>query len=107
MTTTPRWLHEPCPPWCVSEHAEDDLPEDRFHDGAGTTVSVIVTESAALDQGSGAELLLHLFRKVGQPDDWLHVSAPEAGVRGFTITLESARRLGVALSRIPGDGTGE
>lgn len=97
MRQPPRWKPDLCPPWCVSEHDEDDLPADQFHDSAGAAVPVIICERADVEQPYGTDLLLTLVRRFETREDWLHLSAPEAGMRGVTLTLESARRLGQAL----------
>ncbi|CAM3411351.1 hypothetical protein NODU109028_15730 [Nocardioides dubius] len=97
MGRTPPWQDDPCPAWCVSEHDADDLPEDRFHDSSATSLPVIVRGRLGLPRTRGVDVVLTMTREAGTREDWLHVSAPEAGLRGFTLTAESARRLGQAL----------
>ncbi|MFS3129375.1 DUF6907 domain-containing protein [Nocardioides sp. Bht2] len=101
---SPSWQHDPCPDWCVITHHENDLVEDRFHDATSVSVPVVLAGSSALEEVDNSDLFLALFRRVGSDDDWLHISAPEADHGGFTVSLTSARRLGDALSRLPGSG---
>ncbi len=96
-TARPSWQTDTCPEWCVSEHREDDLPADRFHDSVGTYLTAM-TEDPEVAQGARAvELSLALFRRCGTQEDWLHLSTPDEAAVRITLTPESARRLGHAL----------
>jgi len=98
----PSWQHEPCPPWCVTEHHEDDLLGDRFHDSAGTYLTVSVPDEDAPAGTSAAELFLSRFRRVGEPEEWIHLEVDAHVQPGLTISPESARALARTLLAVAG-----
>lgn len=109
----PGWQREPCPPWCVVEHAEDDHPDDRRHVSAGIEVPVMalvgVLEGADghRDRVEARRLVVCAQRRDGEPDTWLYVGdgtdqMVEVDVAGWTRLVSAVRQ--VLASVTGGDG---
>lgn len=121
MTTErdrPSWQAEPCPPWCVVLHAQDDHPRDRTHvsasmsvparqllGGDGTRVSPFADpEPAAAPGGAEAhdrtattDLAVCVHRRDGAATTWLYVG--DGAVQHLELTAESWHRLVPAVDR--------
>jgi hypothetical protein len=104
-SSRPTWLDEPCPPWCLREHDEDDHPEDREHRGAAIDVAVVATGEDAVpvtDALSHLDLVVQLHRRVGGPEEWVSIEPAEARQPRLALTRGSARALVAALRRVDG-----
>ena len=88
----PSWQADGCPPWCVSEHREDDHPDDRFHDSAPALVPSVLGPD-----GVAADLLVVTSRRCDTANDWVFVGHPERAAEGLVLSRESARRLARAI----------
>lgn len=97
-SSKPNWQSDDCPAWCVSQHREDDLPEDRFHDSAPVCVPAAVPDDSANQSAQLVELHIVTSRRCGSQDDWVFIGQPDLARRGLTVSPESAGRLGSAIS---------
>lgn len=99
MTTArrPSWQHEPCPPWCVVEHREEDLPDDRVHDSKGACLTVSTPDPSTPSQTRPLELTLVRYRHLDEHEDWLHLTIGEGEHPGLTLSPEGARALSRTL----------
>lgn len=91
--TPPSWQAEPCPTWCIREHAEDDVALDRYHQGEATTLPILM--STAPDEPhqetfAPVDVMVRIGRYAGEATDWVAI---EPVVPRMTLTVESARRL--------------
>lgn len=89
----PSWQDEPCPPWCIREHVEDDLVLDRYHQGEASTLSVMMSTDPGEPRAAtfeAAELMIRVGRFDGERTSWVAI---EPVSPRMTLTAESARRL--------------
>ncbi|MCX6401635.1 MAG: hypothetical protein NTX33_17115 [Propionibacteriales bacterium] len=99
-SSSPTWLDEPCPPWCVRDHEEDDHPEDRYHQSepslfvgvAGSGDQVPVTASLA-----PLTLGIRLGCHVGEARAWVVIESLETRHPRMVLTEEAAAALRQAL----------
>jgi hypothetical protein len=91
VVDTPPWLAEPCPPWCVVQHAADDHEHDRKHVSTWLTVPVVELP---------ADLGLCLHRRVGERTLWLYVGDGEH--QALEIAADGWARLLPAVDRLLG-----
>ncbi|WP_392390977.1 DUF6907 domain-containing protein [Nocardioides sp. LHD-245] len=110
-SSRPTWLAEPCPPWCLREHDEDDHPDDREHRGEAVDLAVVATGEDAVpvtDALAPLELVVQLHRRVGAPVEWVSIEPAEARQPRLALTRGSARALATALRHVeshPGPGS--
>lgn len=97
-SSRPSWQTDGCPMWCVSDHREEDFPEDRFHDSAPTVVPVIVPGDDTARIPETTALHIVTSRRCGGTEDWIFIGQPDRACRGLTLSRESAHRLRTALS---------
>ncbi|WP_235737994.1 DUF6907 domain-containing protein [Nocardioides alcanivorans] len=92
---------EACPPWCRSNHLEQDHPDDHYHDSAAAYVPVLLGRGTGQGQVEAVqtELLIVTSRKSGHHEDWLFIGEPDRPGQHLQLSRESARRLNVALTR--------
>lgn len=89
----PSWQAEPCPPWCIREHAEHDIALDRYHQGEATTLSILMSadpREPREDTFAPADVMIRIGRYAGESADWVAI---ETAAPRMTLTAESARRL--------------
>lgn len=98
-SSKPSWQRDDCPAWCVSEHREDDLPDDRFHDSAATRVPAVVPDvNKPLNPAHPVELHVVTSRRCETDEDWVFIGQPDLVRRGFSLSRESAQRLAAAVA---------
>ncbi len=100
----PSWQTDECPAWCVTEHREDDLPDDRVHDSVATSLTVTTRDTSTPSRTAAVELLLVRFREVDDDEDWLHLMTGEGSGPGLTLSPEGARALGRTLLAVANTG---
>lgn len=92
----PPWQREPCPSWCVREHAEDDIALDRYHQGEPSSVTVLMSTGPEEPRGATfapVELTLRLARYVDEVVEWVAIEPVRPFEPRMVLTAESARRL--------------
>ncbi|WP_182377222.1 hypothetical protein [Nocardioides sp. WS12] len=106
-SSTPTWLDEPCPPWCVRAHLEDDHPEDRYHQSepsffagvAGAGDQVPLTASL-----TPLTLTIRIGRHVGEATPWVVIESLEARHPRLVLAEKAAfdlwQRLDHQLARL-------
>ncbi|HEY0188032.1 MAG TPA: hypothetical protein VGC67_11130 [Cellulomonas sp.] len=103
----PSWQIDPCPPWCVVAHAEDDHEHDRKHMSSWLTVPAVELEPVRAGEGRpGAErererpeeVALCLHRRDGRRTVWLY--AGDGHRQALELTVESWARLVPAVDRL-------
>lgn len=95
----PSWLHEPCPAWCATAHAEDDHPDDRHHDGVPVHVPVVLARRTADDptpHPTHGEVCVVRTRRCHDPEEWIVLE--ESGIARLVLDPAGARRLAAALA---------
>ncbi|GAA0348068.1 hypothetical protein NE235_10825 [Actinoallomurus spadix] len=106
-TRRPYWLPGNCPPWCllVTEHRDDDHPEDRSHAGRDASVTLTAADPLDLD-GEPEEMRLYLLQhyRECEPRIWLGRNDTD---RGGHLTLDEAEALAAELRRLVKVGRGE
>lgn len=113
MESSPSWLNESCPRWCLREHGEDDHPEDREHRGDAVVISVLASgadDVAVDDLLRPTELVVQLHRRVGAVVEWVSIEPAQTRQPRLALTRGSARALADALRRAdgrPGSGPPE
>jgi hypothetical protein len=103
VVDTPPWLAEPCPPWCVVQHAADDHEHDRKHVSTWLTVPVVELEpllGARRERERPADHGLCLHRRVGERTLWLYVGDGEH--QALEIAADGWARLLPAVDRLLG-----
>ncbi|WP_244931823.1 hypothetical protein [Nocardioides sp. W7] len=98
----PSWSIEPCPPWCVREHREDDHPEDRYHQGEAAQLPVVAGHTDTIPMTAtlqAVELTIRQGRHHGHALEWLAIEADDQHSLRLLLTLESARSLTTHLAR--------
>lgn len=91
----PSWLTGPCPAWCTRQHAEDDHPEDRYHQSQPTLAAAIAGTGDAVPVTASLQPATLAARAGRYADDdltWLVVE-PLEGRPYLVITAASARGL--------------
>lgn len=109
MSERPEWLNEECPPWCRGDHSGQEMPTDRLHASAIDGVPVITMnrhrpaepgrELLRVVEASEFDVTRHRF--VGDAETWVSVGDDQQHIE---LTLESARRLHIALGRVLAPG---
>lgn len=98
------WQAEPCPPWCVREHHDNDHPDDRYHDSDTTLVSAVMADRDRLG-GTGrwthetAELAIVTSRYDDTTQLITFIGRDDRPDQHLVMTPESAERLAQALIR--------
>jgi hypothetical protein len=93
MTSTPTWLTETCPSWCVREHHEQDHPDDRYHQ---SETSFFPAVAAARDtvrvtvSMRGMDLTVWMGQYVGESLTWVVIEPDEARTPRLILSAESA-----------------
>lgn len=96
----PSWLTAPCPAWCVRQHAEDDHPEDRYHQSEPAIVPAVVGTGDAVPVTTTLRAETLVVRTGQYADDarvWLTVEPLEGRRPHVVLTPGSARSLVRAL----------
>ena len=98
------WQSEPCPAWCTRRHADDDHPDDRYHDSAPTQVPAILLErDAAAGPGrwssAAGEITIITSRYVDGGDTITVIGREDLPDRQLSLTPEGAARLAEAIAR--------
>lgn len=77
----PSWQRGPCPTWCSRDHQEDDHPEDRLHQSAGTVIPAMVVEDplATPPRMRQTELVVLAVQHHEHDTPWIRVEATEDG----------------------------
>lgn len=97
----PTWQTDECPTWCVTEHRENDHPQDRFHDSHGIYLPAILgipDETQADPAPEAVELLVVRSRRCGTNEDWVFIGEPDRPRQRLLLSAESAARLITALA---------
>lgn len=102
--TRAEWQSEPCPPWCIRAHHDDDPPDDRFHDSATTQVPVIF---AVRDHDAGPGRYTHepgqvsivTSRHVDSDDVVVFIGCEDNADQQLNLTVESSARLAGSIAR--------
>lgn len=81
-----------CPSWCVADHTRDPA-HTVLHRGTTHTVPVVI-EGRGADGPHDAELLIEMSRRHGEIAVWVYLGD---GWTGFSLSLESARRVSASL----------
>lgn len=82
-----------CPPWCVADHAAEDRPGVVRHRGE-TFAAPVVLEGRGHGGPHSAELIVEVSRRSEEVAVWVYLGD---GWTGFSLSLESAGRLSLAL----------
>ena len=96
------WLQEACPPWCVRRHQEEDLEDDREHQGVVWEVPAVLVSRTFPEFGRLVEAVESTTldgvrqRRVGSDEEWVFIGDDR---HRLDMSVESARRLVDALSR--------
>ncbi|WP_447589526.1 DUF6907 domain-containing protein [Microbacterium lacticum] len=106
MTTIPDTKHRAtCPPWCTADHDEQEHSDDRWH--LSTPLWLPVVELATISPSNGPmrseefgiELTIGIEQRVDENEPYISVVSDDRE-RGFRLSLDSTRRLTVALSAV-------
>ncbi|WP_244931802.1 hypothetical protein [Nocardioides sp. W7] len=98
---TPSWLVEPCPPWCVREHREDDHPEDRYHQSQASHLPVVAGSTDTIpmtDSLEAVDVVVRRGRHLGEVVEWLAIESDDLRSLRLLLTVESATALTSALA---------
>jgi hypothetical protein len=98
MTSTPTWLTEACPSWCVREHCEQDHPDDRYHQSETSFVPVVtaVRDTVPITASMrGIDLTIWMGQYVGESLVWVVIEPDEVRTPRLVLSAESA----ISLSR--------
>lgn len=90
-----------CPEWCVADHADEDEFGVVRHRGLTRAIPAVL-EGRGSDGPHTAELLVERSR-VAAEETWVYVGD---GWSGFSLSLESARRLSAALRDVVAERAG-
>ena len=104
----PSWQPEPCPPWCVREHEESDLPLDRYHQAEPALLPVLVSTDPAEPRDAtltAADLTLRLGAYAAEPVSWIAIEPVADGAR-LVLSTDSARELARRITELLGDVEG-
>ena len=98
------WQSEPCPAWCTRRHADDDHPDDRYHDSAPAQVPAILLErDAAAGPGrwssTAGEITIITSRYVGGADTIIVIGREDRLDQQLSLSPEGAARLAEAIAR--------
>lgn len=94
----PSWMAEACPSWCVRDHAEDDHPDDRRHQGGGIAVPAVVAgEPVPGASGEPLVLVVQLDQPVGTRTAWVRVEASEGAGPRLAVRASDAVELAAAI----------
>lgn len=94
------WLDGPCPSWCVREHAEDDHPEDRYHQSEPSILPAVAGSGDTVPVTASLRSLTLAARAGRYADDdltWVVVESLEDQQPRMVLTADTARRLVRAL----------
>jgi hypothetical protein len=97
----PTWQREPCPPWCVRDHDEDDIPLDRYHQASPSVVPVLASsdpETMATGSLVSIDLTIRIGRHAGDVLDWIAIEPLPTTAPRLVLTAESAARLADEIS---------
>lgn len=104
---TPTWLDEPCPPWCVRTHLEDDHPEDRYHQSDPSFFTGVAGDGDQVPMTASLNpvtLGVRLGRHVGEAGAWVVIESLESRHPRLILTAEAAvalrQRLEHQLARL-------
>ncbi len=92
-SSSPTWLDEPCPPWCVRDHEEDDHPEDRYHQSEPSLFAAIAGSGDQVPMTASLAPLtlgIHLGRHVGETRAWVVIESLETRHPRMVLTEEAA-----------------
>lgn len=92
----PSWQREPCPPWCVREHDEDDIPLDRYHQSAPSLLPILMSGYPEEPRSSTfvpAELTVRVGRYSTEVVEWVAIEPVALSAPRLVLTAESAYRL--------------
>lgn len=100
----PSWPHIDCPPWCVGAHREDDLYDDRVHQGEVVTFPALLLERTHLGSATqvrrvtvGTHFDVTRYRHVDDDDTWIFLGDD---AHQIDLNASSARRLLRALETV-------
>lgn len=91
--STPTWLDEPCPPWCVRTHREDDHPEDRYHQSEPSLFAGVAGDGDQVPMTASLSpmtLGVRLGRHVGEAAAWVVIESLESRHPRLVLTAEAA-----------------
>lgn len=92
----PAWQHEPCPPWCVTTHHEDDHPDDRQHQGLIHTIPGVKLVQTMLEDGTmchhaeATTLFVVRHQYLGEQDEWITIGDEDEWIE---VSAETAQRV--------------
>lgn len=92
-TDRPRWLTEPCPPWCARDHHDADHPEDRYHQSETSVLTGTQRTGSALSDTAPVELAVWIGRDQATDAEWLTIEALEQAAPRIRLTIETATAL--------------
>lgn len=98
-----------CPPWCVIDHDERDLPMDRAHRDAGTDVPAILRRKKIIDGKLTyvvvpGELTFGRWGHLAQSEEWVLIGDNEGAE--IEMSVGSFLRLMQALEVLEQDFEG-
>jgi hypothetical protein len=99
----PSWQREPCPPWCIREHDEHDIPLDRYHQGEPSVLPVLIStgpEEPRVATFEPVDLTLRVGRYAGEVVDWVAIEPVDLTVPRMVLAAESADRLAQRLGQL-------
>lgn len=92
----PSWQQEPCPPWCVREHDEDDIALDRYHQGEPSVLPVLISTGPEEPRSAtfeSVDLTIRVGRYAGDLSDWVAIEPVQLTAPRMVLAAESADRL--------------
>lgn len=95
-SAAPTWLGEPCPPWCVRTHLEDDHPEDRHHQSEPSLFAAIAGDGDQVPMTASLAPLtlgIRLGRHVGEARAWVVIESLETRHPRLVLSEEAAGAL--------------
>jgi hypothetical protein len=98
------WPAEPCPQWCTRRHADDDHPDDRYHDSAPTTAPIVFLERDR-DAGPGrwrheaGEITIISSRHADAHETITFIGRDDRLDQQLHLTPEGAARLADAIAQ--------
>ena len=95
-----------CPPWCTADHDEQQHWDGRWHLSTPLWLPVVELQTISPPNGPmqfedfGIELTVGIEQRVDGDELYISVDVSDDRERGFRLSLDSTRRLTVALSAV-------
>lgn len=91
---------QPCPPWCVASHAEEDEPHGRRHRTRARVIPVVLPAAGGPghEVAESGEMVLEAHRRIGGQETWVYLG-DGAGQR-LEVSAESAARVAAGLAQM-------